>query len=58
VGTSIESLRTGLGLEWNIPNGRVQARAGHLEEFKVEFSLPEANNPQRKIMVSGTKLND
>jgi hypothetical protein len=34
-----------------------QARAGHLEEFKVEFSLPEANNPPRN-MVSGTKLND
>jgi hypothetical protein len=26
-----------------------QARAGHLEEFKVEFSLPEANNPPADI---------
>jgi hypothetical protein len=35
-----------------------QARAGHLEEFKVEFSLPEAYKSPAENLVSGTKLND
>jgi hypothetical protein len=35
-----------------------QARACHLEEFKVEFSLPEANKIPSGKFGSGTKLND